>query len=105
MSEFMMAFSGLAQLLGAAEGAGGGVWPGMLAQLEMAGFGSHVASWRGEAENLPVTADDLSTAFTPQQIQAWAAQAGTTPDVLLQRLAEALPHAAAGEPRPIDPPG
>ncbi len=103
MSEFMMAFSSLAQLLGAAEGAGGGIWPGMLAQLEIAGMGEHVASWRGDGHDLPVTADQLSTAFTPQQVQAWAAQAGTTPDVLLERLATALPHAARTAAAPETP--
>ena len=92
MSEFSMAWAALAQLVGAAEGAGGGVWPAMLAQLEAGGFGAHVRSWHGEGEKLPVTADELSTVFTPQQIQAWAAQAGTTPDVLLERLAESMPH-------------
>jgi uncharacterized protein YidB (DUF937 family) len=95
MSEFMALWTGLAELVGAAEGAGGGIWPGLLAQLESAGLGEQVKSWLGEGDNLPVTADQLSTAFTPQQIQAWAEQAGTTPDVLLERLAEALPHAVS----------
>ncbi len=97
MSGFLVQMlGGLAELVGAAEGAGGGVWPGLLAQLESAGLGEQVRSWFGEGERLPVTADQLSMAFTPQQVMAWAEQAGTTPDVLLERLAEALPHAVAG---------
>src|SRR5260370_10334375 len=102
MSEFLMqAMSGLAQLVGAAEGSGGGVLPGFLAQLESAGLGEHVQSWIGEGDNMPVTADQLSTAFTPQQVQAWAEQVGTTPDVLLAQLAEAL---SSGLATPSDKP-
>jgi uncharacterized protein YidB (DUF937 family) len=82
----------LTQLLGNAQGAAGGGLPALLAQLENAGLGNQVKSWVGTGTNQPVTADQLAPAFSTQQVSAWAEQAGTTPDKLLQVLAQALPH-------------
>ena len=94
MGEFLgQMMGGLAQLLGMAEGAAGGDFSVILAELENAGFSERVRSWLGHGENLPVTPEELSTVFPPEQIQAWAAKAGTTPEALLAVLAEALPHA------------
>ncbi len=42
---------------------------------------------------MPVAPEQLGQAFPPAQVQAWASQAGTTPEALLQVLAQALPHA------------
>ncbi len=88
-------FGPLSQLLGLAQGATGGALPALLAQLENAGLSERVRSWLGEGENLPVTAEELGTAFTPEQLNAWALHAGTTPEAVLQVLAEHLPHAVA----------
>jgi uncharacterized protein YidB (DUF937 family) len=94
MSEFLgQMMGGLSQLLGIAQGAVGGGLPTLLAQLENAGLGKHVQSWIGHGENMPVTPEQLAPAFTPEQLRAWADQAGTTPEALLKILAEALPHA------------
>jgi uncharacterized protein YidB (DUF937 family) len=96
MSEFVGEFLGpLAQLLGIVEGSAGGVWPTLVAQLENAGLGAHVRSWTNESDKLPVTPEQLSDAFTPQQLQALADEAGTTPDLVLRDLADSLPHAVA----------
>ena len=76
-----------------AQGAAGGALPAILAQMENAGLSERVQSWLGHGENLPVTADELGTAFTPEQLNAWAEHAGTTPDAVLQALAEQLPDA------------
>ena len=83
----------LAQVLGLAQGAAGGALPSVLAQLENAGLGEQVGSWVGEDENLPVTAEQLASAFTPEQLNAWAEHAGTTPDAVLEVLARELPSA------------
>ncbi len=83
----------LEQLLGMAQGASGGALPTILAQLENAGLSERVQSWLGHGENLPVTAEELGHAFTPEQLNAWAEHAGTTPDAVLQALAEQLPDA------------
>lgn len=105
MGEFLGQVLGpLAQILGLAQGAAGGGLPALLAQLENAGLAERVSSWVGHDENLPVTAEELATAFTPEQLNSWAEQAGTTPDALLQTLSEELPKAVdqatpVGEPR------
>lgn len=85
----------LPQMLGMLEGASGGALPAILAQLEGAGLSERVQSWIGHGENLPVTAEELGTVFSPEQLNAWAEHEGTTPDAVLQALAEQLPDAAA----------
>ena len=94
MSEFLGQVLGpLAQMLGFAQGAAGGGLPALLAQLENAGLAEKVESWVGHEDNLPVTADELSAAFTPEQLNDWALKAGTTPEALLEVMAEQLPVA------------
>ncbi len=83
----------LGQLLGFAQGLAGGALPMLLAQLENAGLSERVQSWLGHGENLPVTAEELAAVFTPEQLNAWAEQADTTPDAVLQALSEQLPEA------------
>ena len=93
MSEFIGQMMGnLAQLLGIAEGATGGGLEALLAQLENAGLAKKVRSWIGHGHNLPVTPEELAAALPPEQVEAWAKQAGTTPEALLKVLAEALPQ-------------
>jgi uncharacterized protein YidB (DUF937 family) len=41
---------------------------------------------------MPISADHIGQVFSPEEIDGWAAQAGTTPDKR-SVLAEALPHA------------
>ena len=100
MGEYLGQILGpLAQTLGFAQGAAGGGLPALLAQLENAGLGERVSSWIGPGESLPVTADELADVFTPQQLNSWAEQAGTTPDAILELLANGLP-AAVGQVAP-----
>lgn len=58
--------------------------PMLLVQLENAGLSERVQSWLGHGENLPVTAEELGTALTPEQLNAWASHAGTTTDAVLR---------------------
>ena len=85
----------LGQMLGLAQGMAGGALPMLLAQLENAGLSERVQSWLGHGENLPVTAQELGAVFTPEQLNAWAEHAGTTPDAVLHALSEHLPDAVA----------
>jgi len=82
----------LTQIVGAAQGAAGGGLPALLQQLEAFGLGPEVQSWIGHGENLPVTPEQLGKAIPPEQIEAWAKEANTTPEALLKVLAEALPE-------------
>ena len=83
----------LTQVLGATEGGTGGGLPMLISTLENAGLGAHVQSWIGGGENMPVSAEQIASAFPAEKLQAWAQQAGTTPEALSQILAQALPHA------------
>ena len=83
----------LSQLLAMGQGAAGGGLSSLLAQLENAGLSEQVRSWAGHGKNLPVTAEELGTAFTSEQLDAWAKHAGTTPNAVLQTLSEHLPDA------------
>ena len=94
MSGFLGDLMGpLAQVLGAAEGAGAGWLPAIVAQLENAGLAEKVRSWVGHGENQPLTAAELGGALTPEQLSSLAARTGTEPAVLLESLANELPDA------------
>jgi uncharacterized protein YidB (DUF937 family) len=74
------------------QGGAGGV-SAVVSRFEAAGLGQQAQSWVGTGANQPVTPDQVGQAFSPEQINGWASQAGTTPDAMRQVLAEALPHA------------
>ena len=104
MGEYLGQILGpLAQLLGFAQGAAGGGLPALLAQLENAGLAERVSSWISHGENLPVTADELADVFTPQQLNSWAEQAGTTPDAILELLSQELPATVERATQPEKP--
>lgn len=65
----------------------GGV-AGVVSRFQAVGLGTQAQSWVGTGQNASISADHVAQAFTPDQLQAWAQQAGTTPDV----LAQAIPH-------------
>ena len=71
---------------------GGGV-AGLVSRFQAAGLGTQAQSWVAEGDNMPVSAAQISQVFSPEQLQGWASQAGTTPDKLQAVLAEALPQA------------
>ena len=81
----------LQQVLSAPDGGNQGV-AALISRFEAAGLGEHVQSWVGTGQNVPVSADQIGQVFSPQEIEGWAQQAGTTPDALRGILAEALPH-------------
>jgi uncharacterized protein YidB (DUF937 family) len=71
---------------------GGGV-ASLVSRFQGAGLGAQAQSWVSEGDNMPVSAEQIGQVFSPEQLQGWASQAGTTPDKLQAVLAEALPHA------------
>ena len=83
----------LEHLLGTIENAGSGALQALLVQLEAGGLAEQVRSWVGHGPNSPVTPEELSRAFTPEQLDELALRTGTSPDVLLAQLANDLPDA------------
>ncbi len=64
----------------------------ILSRFQAAGAGQQAQSWVATGSNQPVSSDQVAEAFGPDQIEAWAKQAGTTPDAMRQVLSEAVPH-------------
>jgi len=87
------AINGILQQVFAAssDGKGGGV-AALISQFQSAGLGQHVQSWVGTGTNEPISADQVGQVFPADKIEAWANQAGTTPDAMRQVLAQAIPH-------------
>ena len=70
----------------------GGV-QGIVTQMEQQGLGSTVKSWVGTGPNLPISADQVHTAFGSDVIAGLAAKCGLHPNDLADKLAHALPQA------------
>ena len=64
----------------------------VISKFQNAGLGQAVQSWVGTGTNAPVSGDQVAQVFSPDQINGWAAQAGTTPDAMRDVLAQAVPH-------------
>jgi uncharacterized protein YidB (DUF937 family) len=73
------------------DGEGGGIGA-LVSRFQAAGLGDQAQSWVRAGDNLPVTAEQVGKVFAPEQIKAWAEQAGTTPEALQGVLSQALPH-------------
>lgn len=82
-------------VLAAAEGifqnAGG--LNGILAQLDQAGLGDQVSSWIGTGANLPVSAEQIKSALSSEQVQSLASAFGVDISQLPELLAQHLPAA------------
>lgn len=70
----------------------GGV-QGIVAQMEQKGLGSTVKSWVGTGPNLPITTDQVHSAFGSDAMTAMAAKFGLNPQDLAAKLAQVLPKA------------
>jgi uncharacterized protein YidB (DUF937 family) len=66
---------------------------GILSQLQAAGLGDQVASWIGTGSNLPVSADQIKSALSSEQMASLAGALGIDIGKLPQLLAEHLPKA------------
>lgn len=82
----------LASIFEQALGGQGGGLAALVSRFEAAGLGPHVQSWIGTGQNMPISGDQVGQVFSPEQIQNWAQQAGTTPERMRDVLAQALPH-------------
>ncbi|MDD2877778.1 MAG: YidB family protein [Acidiphilium sp.] len=66
---------------------------GLMQQFEQSGMGAHIASWVGNGENLPVSADQVKQALGNPVIASIAQKFGIDPDAAAQLLAQHLPTA------------
>lgn len=81
----------LQQVLSVRDGDNHGI-AAIVSRFGNAGLGQQVQSWIQNGENMPVSPDQVGQAFTPQELDTWAQQAGTTTEALRGVLAVALPH-------------
>ena len=87
------AIAGVIQQIVAGGAGGSSGVAALVSRFEAVGLGQHAQSWVGTGENLPISPDQLGKVFTQDEVQGWAQKAGTSPDAILQVLAEALPKA------------
>jgi uncharacterized protein YidB (DUF937 family) len=78
----------LSEVLG--NGAQGGL-SAIVAKLQQSGLGGQVASWLGNGQNLPITADQLKQVLSNDQVKQLAAKFGIPVDQVLDVLAKQLP--------------
>ncbi|HJW09640.1 MAG TPA: YidB family protein, partial [Holophagaceae bacterium] len=64
---------------------------GLLGQFQQAGLAQHVESWIGTGANQPLDAGHIQQALDPDQLQAFAQQAGMPHDQAVSGLAAMLP--------------
>lgn len=64
---------------------------GILEMFQQNGLADQAASWVGKGDNLPLSADQLSSVFGENMLADLAGKAGVTPDILSGQLADKLP--------------
>lgn len=64
---------------------------GVLAKFQQGGLGNLAASWVGKGENLPISADQISSVLGNGAIAEMAAKFGINPETLSAQIAEHLP--------------
>src|SRR5437868_4773742 len=81
---------GLSGLMGEALSNFGGL-DGILGKLNDAGLGPKVNSWLGKGDNVPLTADEISSVLSSAQLQELAGKLGVPMDQVSHVLAAHLP--------------
>lgn len=64
---------------------------GLIAKFQQAGLGEVVGSWVGKGENLPVSADQISSVLGSEALSGLAAKLGVNPDTAASQLSSILP--------------
>lgn len=65
--------------------------PGLLRQLQQGGLASEVASWVGNGQNLPVSADQIQSVLGSGTVEALAGKLGISPEQVSAGLTQVLP--------------
>ena len=68
---------------------------GVIAKLNAAGLGEKVNSWLGQGANKPITADEIRSALSNDQVKQLAAKLGVPVDQVANLLAQHLPNAVS----------
>jgi uncharacterized protein YidB (DUF937 family) len=76
------------------EGSSLGGVSGLVNQINGAGLGHLAASWTGGGQGLPISADQLKCALTPDHVQEIASALHMDPDSAMSHLAQHLPMLA-----------
>ncbi len=79
------------QLMGVLQQHGIGDVSGLVSQFEQSGLGAHVASWVGDGQNLPISADQIQSALGSPVVASIAAKFGVDPATATQLLSQHLP--------------
>lgn len=64
---------------------------GLIEKFKEGGLGEEAASWVGKGENLPISAEQISSVLGSGAIAEMAAKFGLTPEVLSNQIAQHLP--------------
>jgi uncharacterized protein YidB (DUF937 family) len=64
---------------------------GILEKFKAAGLAEQAASWVGKGENLPISAEQISSVLGNGAIAEMAAKFGLSPEVLSSQIAQRLP--------------
>ena len=64
---------------------------GIIEKFKEGGLGEQAASWVGKGENLPVSAEQISSVLGNGAIAEMAAKFGITPETLSSQIAQYLP--------------
>ncbi len=65
---------------------------GIIQKFKEGGLGEQAASWVGKGENLPISAEQISSVIGNGAIAEMAEKFGLSPDVLSSKIAEYLPN-------------
>lgn len=77
----------------AAGGAGNNPLGGLMEMLTKSGLADQAQSWVGTGENQPVSGAQIAEALPDDALAKAAEQAGVTPEVAADQIAQALPQA------------
>jgi uncharacterized protein YidB (DUF937 family) len=65
---------------------------GLVSQFSSNGLGQHVMSWIGNGQNTPITAEDVQSVLSNEQVQALIQKTGLPVEALMPLVAKLLPH-------------
>ena len=91
------AHAGLAnEVVGMIGGGQGGGLPGLVRRFESQGLGNLISSWISTGQNLPISADQITSVLGSAQVHQLAARFGIAPEAVAAHLTQLLPQVING---------